>query len=94
LENDAQITMFDETGQEKIYTMLCTKKIDNNIYMLVETEDSENPEAMEILFFKGVEEDANNKDMFLEQLNLHENNVNEVLSVFEDEIAELGIEIQ
>ncbi|MCL1986997.1 MAG: hypothetical protein FWG64_03375 [Firmicutes bacterium] len=94
MENDAQITMFDETGQEKIYTMLCTKKIDNNIYMLVETEDSENPEAMEILFFKGVEEDANNKDMFLEQLNLHENNVNEVLSVFEDEIAELGIEIQ
>ncbi|MCL2015518.1 MAG: hypothetical protein FWG68_04645 [Defluviitaleaceae bacterium] len=90
------ITSNQEGAEKEVkidYTILSSKRVDDDVYMLVETEDPEDLDATEITFFRGLAQNATNSDIFLQEVTADDDDINFILTLFDEELKEFDINI-
>ena len=87
---DGTISMFDEEGNESSYNILSTKSDSGCMYMLAETNDSDD---IEVFIFKCVEEDDPD-EMIFELVEEDHESFELAFSLFKEDFETFGIELE
>ena len=92
--NTDLIISFDDEGNEEEFRPLSFKKTEDWVYILAEsiTDDGIESEAFIFRCPSNIESSSDNSDTVLEQITEENESFDYILSLFEDEFAEYGIE--